>query len=588
MYVMGDNGVFKRASEARLKTDIAKYQEMLETSKGPIIIDGLGTFNPDDYFQYIQDQGIIEDKETDVIDNGDGTYDVTTKPGYIFLVELLPTKENPVDAKIEYLGQAGKVAPIIKKIETSATSTSITAKAIVVRLGSGTVTYYYKLASASDNEYQEITNVNEETGATQNTGITAGEKYIIKVVAKNEVGEAVKTAEIIATRIFVESISLNKTEEKVSEGKTTTLIATVKPDNATNKTVRWESSDTTIATVSDTGVVTGKKVGNVTITAKATDGSNVTASCIVTVKLPTVADIVDQVQEENKVAEDENGNPITVPGGFKVVPDTEDNDVDYTYSGDKKPCVQDGIVIEDEEGNQFVWIPVGDIKNKDGTTTTITLGRYKFNATDGTPNLKQNADNYAETVTIENYFQELVTGSGNLASRNLGGFVTKTKMAGGYYFARFESSRGTDGKIKSKANQSVSTDAGQNTAAQWCRAMYSGNDYVVSDLINSYSWDTAIVFIQEYSGNSNYANQTRKSTSLLKTGKAGDKICNIHDMASNYYEWTTEHYAGTGIADCVNRGGYASHSNAVSSQRDSSIQSPSGNAVTSRVLLWIK
>ncbi len=33
MYVMGDNGVLKRASEARLKTDIAKYQEMLETSK---------------------------------------------------------------------------------------------------------------------------------------------------------------------------------------------------------------------------------------------------------------------------------------------------------------------------------------------------------------------------------------------------------------------------------------------------------------------------------------------------------------------------------------------------------------------------
>lgn len=102
---------------------------MLETSKGSIIIDGLGTFNPDDYFQYMQDQGIIEDKETDVIDNGDGTYEVTTKSGYIFLVELVPTKEKPTDAKIEYLGQAGKIVPIIKKIEISSTASSITAKA---------------------------------------------------------------------------------------------------------------------------------------------------------------------------------------------------------------------------------------------------------------------------------------------------------------------------------------------------------------------------------------------------------------------------------------------------------------------------
>ncbi len=53
-------------------------------------------------------------------------------------------------------------------------------KAIVVRLGNGTVTYYYKLASASENEYQEITNVNEETGAIQDTGITAGEKIYHK------------------------------------------------------------------------------------------------------------------------------------------------------------------------------------------------------------------------------------------------------------------------------------------------------------------------------------------------------------------------------------------------------------------------
>ena len=88
-YVMGDNSVFNRASEAKLKTDIANWKEKLELAKGPVFIDGLGTLNPDKYFEYIEEQGIIEDKEKDVFDNEDGTYDVTTKPGYIFQIEFI-------------------------------------------------------------------------------------------------------------------------------------------------------------------------------------------------------------------------------------------------------------------------------------------------------------------------------------------------------------------------------------------------------------------------------------------------------------------------------------------------------------------
>ena len=86
--------------------------------------------------------------------------------------------------------------------------------------------------------------------------------------------------------------------------------------------------------------------------------------------------------------------------------------------------------------------------------------------------------------------------------------------------------------------------------------MYSSN-YVESDLINSYSWDTAIVFIQKYSGSTNYANKGSVNKSLLNTGKSGDKVCNIHDMASNCLEWSTEHYASTPSIDdpSTSRGG---------------------------------
>ena len=124
MYTMGDNSVFKRASEAKLKTDIANWKEKLELAKGPVIIDGLGTFDPDKYFEYIESQEIIEDRNVDIVENEDETYDVTTKPGYIFQIELIPNKKKPTDAEITYLGQAGKMKPIIKQLEVSATSTS--------------------------------------------------------------------------------------------------------------------------------------------------------------------------------------------------------------------------------------------------------------------------------------------------------------------------------------------------------------------------------------------------------------------------------------------------------------------------------
>lgn len=80
--------------------------------------------------------------------------------------------------------------------------------------------------------------------------------------------------------VAVTEVKITSTVTEVTVGKTITLTATVSPENATNKTVTWTSSDTAIATVKD-GVVTGVKEGKVTI--KATAGEK-TATVEVTVK----------------------------------------------------------------------------------------------------------------------------------------------------------------------------------------------------------------------------------------------------------------------------------------------------------------
>lgn len=87
-----------------------------------------------------------------------------------------------------------------------------------------------------------------------------------------------------AASVAVTSITLSATEATINVGATEALAVTaVTPDNATDKTVTWSSSDKAIATVADDGVVTAVAAGTATITATANDGSGVTATCSVTV-----------------------------------------------------------------------------------------------------------------------------------------------------------------------------------------------------------------------------------------------------------------------------------------------------------------
>ena len=295
--------------------------------------------------------------------------------------------------------------------------------------------------------------------------------------------------------------------------------------------------------------------------------------------LPKISTLVGTVVDKNTKAEDAYGNKITIPKGFKVLAKgTSTESASYTYSGNNIPAVQDGIVIENgTDGNQFVWVPVGTIKNKNNTTSTITLGRYSsFTATNGiyTPAQVASVENCTQTVTIGGNFQELSTSregnsaedstAQNATARNLKEFISTTLSNGGYYIARFEAS-GTASKITSKYNQTVLGNITQPNAAKVAREMYGevkeNNELVyASDLVNSYAWDTAIIFIQTYSTEtdaSSYASQN-KSTSFANTGKSNDKYCNIFDMSGNAYEWTTEYSAKSVDSDfcpCVPRGG---------------------------------
>ena len=111
------------------------------------------------------------------------------------------------------------------------------------------------------------------------------------------------------TNVAVTGVTVAPVSQKVKVGKSTTFIATVSPENATNKKVKWSSSDESIATVNEDGVVTGVKEGEATITATTLDGDKTGNATIIVEK-----------EEEQKPTETEkpdnsnNSNNTTTPG----------------------------------------------------------------------------------------------------------------------------------------------------------------------------------------------------------------------------------------------------------------------------------
>ena len=396
-----------------------------------------------------------------------------------------------------------------------------------------------------------------------------GDKKIMKTKIKQEKGiTLIALVVTIVVLLILAGVSVNALFgnsgiiEKAKEAQNKMNQATQKDLEAINELNNWID-----------GKINGSSGGNTT--GGNTTGGDDTST---TQKIST---LVGKVVDKNTKAEDAYGNKITIPKGFKVLAHgTAAGSATYTYSGDNIAAVQDGIVIENgTDGNQFVWVPVGTIKNKNNTTNTITLGRYEFDSNTGalksnTPAQVASVENCTQEVVISNSCKELsVFRAGNTATdstaqnataRNLKEFISTTLSNGGYYIARFEAS-GTASKITSKYNQTVLGNITQPNAAKVAREMYGevkeNNELVyASDLVNSYAWDTAIIFIQTYSTEtdaSSYASQN-KSTSFANTGKSNDKYCNIFDMSGNAYEWTTEYSAKSVDSDfcpCVPRGG---------------------------------
>ena len=291
---------------------------------------------------------------------------------------------------------------------------------------------------------------------------------------------------------------------------------------------------------------------------------------------------------DNTELKDAKNNKIVVPAGFKIV--------------EGATTVDKGIVIEDvtetaTKGSQFVWIPVGTITKADGTTTTITLGRYDFNSTTGKESTYSGSyveEDSNDSSTLKKY--------GNTIAKSITNFKNSVVQNGGYYIGRYEArtatARSASGnaltQITEKGIENVYNWVTQLQAAQLSQNMYT-SDKFTSDLINSYAWDTAIVFIQNCGTNANYSIKNSLNTTFSQTGTNSltdtskiDVQCNIYDMASNIIEYTTETSTfNASQFPCASRGGYYNENDRCTSTRYYNLTSNSRDHLSFRPILYI-
>lgn len=147
--------------------------------------------------------------------------------------------------------------------------------------GQSSATVNYTLVPADTTEDNVTLSVDDESIARlDGNRIIAVNNGETKITATCGI---VKTSAKVTVTTEVEQITLNKTEGVLTVGNSVTVTATVTPDNATNATVNWTSSDEKVATVDSNGKVTAVAAGNATIKATSESDGDVSADYALTV-----------------------------------------------------------------------------------------------------------------------------------------------------------------------------------------------------------------------------------------------------------------------------------------------------------------
>jgi len=252
--------------------------------------------------------GVSLNKSSDAISNTD-TLIATVAPANATNQNVIWSTSNPAIATVSATGvvtavSSGSATVMVTTVDQGKTATCAVTITIVhvtgvtvnkttdTISGTGTDTLTATIVPANaTNQNVTWSSSNQAIATVSSAGVVIGVSPGQATVTVTTVdGNMTANCTITVSKISVTGISINKTADNIPIYGTDTLIATISPSTATNQNVTWVSSNSSIATVSSSGVITGIALGTATITATTAD-QGLTAICLVTVSPNTVTGV---------------------------------------------------------------------------------------------------------------------------------------------------------------------------------------------------------------------------------------------------------------------------------------------------------
>lgn len=348
------------------------------------------------------------------------------------------------------------------------------------------------------------------------TAIMEGMATILAKAADKEASCKVTVAKRV---IEVVSVALDLTELELVEGDEAVLTATVLPENATDKTVSWNSSDPTVATVVD-GLVTAKKEGTATVSARAGEKE---ASCKVTVA-KQVIEVVSVTLDRTELELVEGEDAMLTA---KVLPENAtDKTVAWSSSDPAIASVVNGKVTAKKEGTATITASAGEksascavtIKKKVVPVSSISLNKNKLTLTKGRSELltatvyPDNATDKSVTWSSSNTAIAMVTENGLVTAMGAG-TATITASAGG--------KQATCAVTVTVPVESVYLDCSSVVLEEGEYAMLTASVYPADATDKTVTWSTSDASVATVGGNGRIYAQKEGIATI--TAKAGEK-----------------------------------------------------------------